>query len=294
MRSPLCLAPVLLRCLMLCCLCVLSPALRAQVGSRNASQTIPLQPLANHLLTVHATLGGQEGTFLFDTGGGISFVTPGFAARIGCKPWGQISGFRMTGERIDMPHCDGVSARFGAYQSAPVTVGIFDLATLGVPDMSHLDGSLALDLFAAQAIRFSYSRHEIRVLTPGALATLTAGLSSAPVHLVRDAEGLALTVNVPVPTAEGTAWFELDSGNSSSWVLVGKHLAGLFQLNPDGKAPEPVTLHLADGASYTGPARVLNLILDGNLGTSFLARYDVTLDLLHAKIWVTAAESAGQ
>ena len=252
-----------------------------------------MQSLANGFLTVHASIAGHEGTFLFDTGGGVSYITPEFAAKAGCKPWGQISGFRMTGERLDMPHCDGLSVRLGGYESAPGTLGVFDATKVMPPAMRGIDGALALDLFASHQVSFSYSRHLLNVLTPSQLVRNTAGQSSMPIHLVRDSEGLALTVDVPVPTAEGTAWFEVDSGNNSSWVLVGKHLAGLFQLNPEGKTPEPLTLHLADGASYTGPARVLNLILDGNLGTSFLAGYDVTLDLANAKAWVTPVVKAG-
>ncbi len=253
-----------------------------------------MQPLANDFLTVRASVAGHEGTFLFDTGGGVSYITPEFAAKTGCKPWGQSSGFRMTGERLDMQHCDGLSVRLGGYESAPVTLGVFDLAKVTPPSMRGIDGALALDLFASHQISFSYSRHLLRVLTPSQLARSTARQPPMPVHLVRDAEGLALTVDVPIPTAEGTAWFELDSGNNSSLVLVGKHLAGLFHLNPEGKSPEPVTLHLANGVSYTGPARVLNLILDGNLGTSFLAQNDVIFDLANAKAWVTPAAKAGQ
>lgn len=109
-----------------------------------------------------------------------------------------------------------------------------------------------------------------------------------PVHLVRDAEGLALTVNLPVLTSAGTAWFEMDSGNTSSLVLVNKPLAPLFQMKPEGKDASSVSLNLEDGTAFTGEARVLDLILDGNLGTSFLASHDVTIDLPHQTAWVRA------
>lgn len=34
------------------------------------------------------------------------------------------------------------------------------------------------------------------------------------------------------------------------------------------------------------------MILDGNLGTRFLAQYDVTLDLAHKRAWIVPAERA--
>ena len=33
-------------------------------------------------------------------------ITPGFTKDIGCWPWGEVTGYRTTGERIDAPRCD--------------------------------------------------------------------------------------------------------------------------------------------------------------------------------------------
>jgi hypothetical protein len=108
-----------------------------------------------------------------------------------------------------------------------------------------------------------------------------------PLHLVRDAEGLALTVNLPVITPAGTAWFEMDSGNTSNLVLVNKALAPLFRLKAEGTDASSISLKLENGTAFTGAAHVLGLILDGNLGTSFLSSHNVTVDLSHRTAWVS-------
>lgn len=46
-------------------------------------------PGGTHMMTVRATVNGQQGLFLFDTGGGITYVDPAFAGKTGCEPWGQ-------------------------------------------------------------------------------------------------------------------------------------------------------------------------------------------------------------
>jgi hypothetical protein len=254
--------------------------------AQRSSSVISLQPLSGRFLTVRASIAGHEGTFLFDSGSGVSNITPEFAGKIGCKPWGLISGARMTGQRLDMQRCDNVAVRLGAFQSGPGTIGVFDLGKVLPPSMSGIDGTIALDVFASRTVRFSYFHHTLEILDPSSVEKTAELGRSMPIHIVRDAEGMALTVNVPVHTADGIAWFELDSGNTSPWVLVGKHLASNFDLDPTVKTPQHISLSLTNGSSFVGSARPMDLILDGNLGTGFLMQYDVTVDLLHARAWI--------
>ncbi len=258
-----------------------------KVGPLALAQTITMEPAVDGLLTVHATVNGHEGTFLFDSGSGFSSISPQFAALVGCRPWGQITGFRMTGQRLDMQHCDQVTFHLGNRSFAPTTVGVFDIAKLLPSEVGQVDGTIALDVLSDEAFTLSYGGRFLRLLDRKALIEKTAGHRSMPIHVVRDAEGLALTVNLPVNTSAGTGWFEMDSGNTSSLVLVNKTLAPLFHLVGDAKE-NSVSLTLSDGSTFSGPARVLDLILDGNLGTSFLSKHDVTIDLVRKTAWVSS------
>ncbi len=254
--------------------------LRAQQAT-----TVRFQPVAHGLLTVQATIGGKQGTFLFDSGNGVEIISPAFAAAIACHPWGQITGFRMQGQRLSHNHCDHVPVDLAGNTFQADSLSVIDLAPLMPPDVPHLDGAIGLDLFAGRAFTLSYSGAWLRLLDKTSLLQATRGLRAVPIHIVRDAEGVALTVNLPVVTPAGTAWFEMDSGNTSSVVLVNKALAPLFSLPADGDAPAHLTL--ADGTTFDGEARVLDLILDGNLGTSFLSRHDVTVDLPAGSAWIS-------
>ena len=87
-------------------LLVLGLAALAAPSVGMARDVVPLSASSAGIETIKATVDGKEGTYLFDSGIGTSGVTPAVAAAIGCKPWGKITGFRATGERVDLPRCN--------------------------------------------------------------------------------------------------------------------------------------------------------------------------------------------
>jgi hypothetical protein len=66
------------------CLAAVSTFCLAQ--SEAPAATIPLQPYLRAQAVVHAVVKGQPGTFLFDTGVGVSNFTPAFVKKIDCRP----------------------------------------------------------------------------------------------------------------------------------------------------------------------------------------------------------------
>ena len=270
-------------------------------------------PSTTRAFTVRASIRGHAGVFLWDTGEGVSMITPSFAARVGCTPWGQITGYRMTGDRLDAPHCDdlafevqgggvatGARSGPGDGASAPRTVRlpapsviVYDISAFTKPGAPPLDGALGLDVFAGRAITFQLTRGTLTIESPASLAARVApatGAVSVPVRLVRDAEGLALAVNLGVPTAAGTAWMELDSGNSGPTLFIAKYLAAQFRLDTAQYAPQPVRFTVGDRVPVQGTARMLDhMAIDGNLGVTFLRDWDVTLDLATGRAWVAPA-----
>lgn len=246
---------------------------------------IPLTPYLVKLATVHVSVAGHEGTFLFDTGEGVSSITPEFAAKIGCKPWGQITGFQMSGNRLDSPRCDNVTFdASGRHFNAP-SVGVGDINRFLPPGAQRLDGSLGLDIFAGQAITLEPQK-QLVVESAHSLAARVKNAHEIKIRLVRDAEGLALNAAAAVETPQGQAWMELDTGNTGT-LIVGNHIAPLVGLQPDLSTPTPVHMTLTGGVPVDAPARTRDIIMDGNLGTPFLKNWNLTLDLAHSRAWLS-------
>jgi hypothetical protein len=260
--------------------------------SLRAAETPPVVPLESYgesQKIIHAKINGREGTFLFDSGGGITNVTPKFAEEIGRKPWGKIVGFRMTGQRVDMARCDDVTLEIAGMRVHLPIIGIFDLMSLLPPGASKLDGMIGLDAFANKSISIDLANQRIVIETPESLAARINGVTEEPVRLVRDGEGLALTVDAAVKTANGTAWMELDTGNDGGMV-VADWLADEFGLDPKKKDAQPIKFQLANGLKGEGRGRARDLIMDGNLGSPILRNWIVTFDLPHGRAWFSPTQ----
>jgi Aspartyl protease len=246
-------------------------------------------PGGTSMMTIHAKVRGHEGNFMFDTGGGISYISPAFAQLIDCKPWGQITGFTLTGQRLDMPRCDGVVFYIGNHHFSAATSGVFDIMKFMPANVPRIDGSIGLDVFADQAVTLSLAKKTLIVESAASLAERAKQGKPVEIRLVREAGGVSLTVYVAVPTVAGMAWMEIDSGNGGANV-IGKHLAALLKLDPGKKEPQPASFTIADGIPVEGMARVNEtLIMDGNIGTRFLINWDLTVDLANGRAWLTPA-----
>ena len=71
---------------------------------------------------------------------------------------------------------------------------------------------------------------------------------------MREAEGLALSVVIGVPTSKGTAWMELDTGNDDPVVVVSKYIAPLLGVDPASHSPHPIEVALGPGMVLKGDA----------------------------------------
>ena len=90
---------------------------------------------------------------------------------------------------------------------------------------------------------------------------------------------------------KGMAWMEIDSGNGGAHV-IGKHLASVMHLDPEKKEQE-TSFQIAGGIKVDGPVRVNpTLTMDGNIGTRFLIKWDLTLDLSRGRAWLAPASKS--
>jgi hypothetical protein len=232
-----------------------------------------------------ASIGGQQGLFQFDTGGGLTVLTPQSARAAGCKQWSRLTGFRMRGDRVDVPRCDDVELVAGGARLRLPTTGVWDLSAVLPPGAPALGGSIGLDAFSDQAITIDLGHRRLLIETPRSLKVRVAHLREIPIHVVREAEGYALTVMLGVETSSGRVWFTLDSGNDAG-LTIGRHVAALFGFAPQLSATRPVELQLAGGVPLKGEAHARELIVDGNIGSPVLRHWLVTIDLPHQRLWL--------
>ena len=251
-------------------------------------QVIPLRKQAGDALSVEGSIKGQHGTFLFDSGWGLSAVTPAMADRIGCHPWGQVTGFRAIGERITSAQCQPATVTLGNRAFPLPTLAVVDVQHFMAPESPTYAGGIGLDAFAGKLVTLRSRAEQIVLETPATLKARVAHAKAIPVRLVRDVEGAALTVNAGIPTTQGMLWMELDTGNTGP-TLIGRHAAALVGLDAGKAEVQDLAMPLLPGVMVHGRARVGDLIMDGDIGRDFLNQWDLTLDLAQGKAWLTPA-----
>jgi len=260
-------------------------ALLLSFFAAEAAETIPLTTYLGQSWAITARLHDREETFLFDTGGGLTIITPDAAAEIGCKPWGQITGFRMRGDRVDARRCDDVGFLVNGMKLGVPSAGVFDFSTLLPKDAPPLAGAIGLDAFADKVLTLDFIKQQLVIETPNSLSERIKGAQELPVRFSREAAGLALEAFVPVETPAGRLWMELDCGSDAP-LMVGRHAATLLGLDPDKKGGQPVKAALVGGVPLPASAVVGDYIIDGNIGAPAMKNWVVTLDLAKQRLWI--------
>jgi hypothetical protein len=257
---------------------------------RAAPVTIALQPFLDqdHLALTLDAPGDGKALFMFDTGGGVTLVSPDFARRLGCKPWGRVTGFRMRGDRLDLPRCDGAALTLGGKTRKLPSALVLDLARFLPKDAPTVSGSLALDSFAGEAVTLDLAGRRLIVETPASLKARTAHAIEAPARYSREAGGLSRIPLIGVPTPKGMLWMELDCGSDGP-IILAAHAAEALGLEPARKTGQTVSAALVPGLVLQGKAQVEDLILDGNIGAPILRRWIITFDLAHERLWLSPA-----
>ena len=256
--------------------------LAAAATSAGAQETIKLERFRKALWKVHVVVNGKPGEFLFDTGSGVTHVTEKFSKDLTCKFWGRTTGYNMFGTRADGPHCDDVKISAGGLSLTPASIGKHDFDGMFAGDKEP-DGLLALDVFDGKAITIDQRAASITIETPKSLASRVAHMTEVPFRLGRECSGRCLSAFMGIPTREGVAWLNMDTG-AGGVTLIAKDQAALFGLDPE-KKEQQLSIDAGRGIRLEGAALVTDMIMDGNLGQPFLSRYVITIDLKNGRCW---------
>jgi hypothetical protein len=233
-------------------------------------------------------VAGQAGLYLFDSGLGTSGITPATAHAIGCVPWGKVTGFRATGERVDAERCNAATLEAGPIARRMPQLTVLELERFMGPVGRRFAGAVGLDAFDGKVITLSVASHSITVEDASSEERIARTGTEVPIRLVRAAEGAALTADIGVTTRSGLLWMEIDTGNYGP-SLIDKRAAPLLALDTAATVPQPVRAPVAKGTQLGGQAVVRDLIMDGDLGRGALKDWDVTLDLTHGRGWIRRA-----
>lgn len=144
-----------------------------------AANEIPFQLLESGHLLVKAKVDGVEGNFIFDTGAGLTVFTKTFFDKLkySRKEDGGYTGFRATGERLDIDLYEVRNFEFGPLKNAVQEVSFLD-ANLG-----GIDGIIAIKVLEHQPFTIDFPAKVIRFEDKQSLAGIRKQAKSIPLQL---------------------------------------------------------------------------------------------------------------
>jgi len=253
----------------------LGPTRRPQPAS---AMRVTLAPYFRGLRTASISINGADYTFLVDTGGGRTLITPEVASALGCTPRGRDVGYRMSGEAVIFQNCPRLQGLLSSFPIDVAPVAVFDLNSLLPAELPRLHGVLALDSFRGQIVTLDWAQN-VLIVHSAADGTDAITQHGLPIRVATGETGAALSVLVPVQDARDQMWFLLDSGDIKG-TLVDHHALedDSIQVDPNS------TAQLRVGNNDREPFQITSdeINYDGVLGTQFLQTHVVTLDLRSA------------
>lgn len=244
---------------------------------------LQLQAAPGRLHLLDTKVGGQPRKMMFDTGGGITAISPALAREIGCQTTGNVTGLRFTGQRLDSPVCRGVELEVGGI-AIRTDVAVMDLGALLGKNAPPVDGMVSLATLSGLAVTLDLASSRLWVESKSSLAARTRKMTELAFRPATGVDGGQLSPFLGVNTPRGTVWLEWDSGNGAS-TFVSSGAASLLGV-PDGAASGEVELALAPSRRVHAPVVVRkDLVIDGVLSAAVVARGIWTLDLAANRCW---------
>ncbi len=253
----------------------------------NGLPSIQLSTYAGLLRSITVKVGNGTHTFIFDTGGGETVITPEIASAIGCVPYGRAIGFRAGGEQVAFEYCDNVLLQLGTVPIAHGRVGVFDFKGLLPPGVPRVDGSVSLQSFRDRPVTIDLGRGKVTLETTNTLAMRTKAMRPVMIRVATGPTGAETAVYVAARIGGRRVWLLLDSGNGDP-LLIAPHVARMAGLpGNDGD----VSVEVDSLGAIRLPARTTQMIYDGVLGAAFMEEWVFTLDLRSSRMWATPVAS---
>ncbi len=252
-------------------------------GAENNGVEIPLTTYIAGLRLVEVKIEGSTGQFIFDSAGGLSLITPEFSRSLGVEPFGRVTAFKHTGERVEFQRIPARDLAVGGVKMQHIELMLFDVMKLleGAP---VVQGVIALNTFDGTALTIDFAKNRLILEDKDSLSQRVKDMKPLQIRAARQSGGAALDVFVAVNSPRGTLWLELDSGNAGP-VLVSPHAADQLGLQLSGETTA-ATLRLSPEIEYSCTVTRKETIYDGVLNATFFQQHIVTLDLKNMRAWV--------
>jgi len=261
--------------------------------------SIPFTITDTSSLMIPVSTPAGDSSFILDTGAGITVLSQSLVDKLGGKLAGRFTGFRLTGERLDMQLFTIPELRVGSFVRKQIVVAGWD----GL-DKFHTTGMIALDFFRNEPFTLDFEHNQLILETTASIAQRHREGIAVPVKL-DDQRGVTLDLFAPFLIGTQPAECEVDTGSQGYIVaLPTMKRLGLDPLSLGIKQSEHTSIlgnkeiryrATLDAFSLEGtklgagrktPVLFEDIIYDCNVGVDFWFNHVVTFDIPHQHLIV--------
>lgn len=255
----------------------------------NAQITVPLKNYFRSLKYIEVTIEGNNCNFLFDTGGGLTLVSPTIVELLNKKAYGNSVGYRMSGERIDTPLCDSVIINIEGQDFYHQEVGVFDIMTLLPEDFKRVDGLISLKTFENSIIGLDLNKNLLTIENDQTAKVKKANMQLIPSRFANGPSGIELNLFLRITEEDKYWWFLFDTGNIAK-TKVNKQVVDAWGLVSDSSTTELMHPIHTDIGLIEAPILVDDLIYDGALCFDVISSTEYLISLKDSKVWKTQSK----
>lgn len=253
-----------------------------------SQDTIILKKYFGNLKKVDISVNGKICSFLFDTGGGETFISPEVANFLNRPVYGNATGFRMTGEMIHYRKCDSVLLKINSTGFFHPSIGVWDISGLLPKELPKIDGVLSLKSFSDMILTLDLANDRLILETPASYKSKIKSMALVTSRFANGQDGNELIVFLGLFKQRHLYWFLFDSGNLDK-LLLSYTTASEWAIQSDTitQRMEHGRINLQVGRkNFEVEAASQSLIYDGALNYSIISRAIFLINFPKRQIWM--------
>jgi len=252
-----------------------------------SQDTIALTPYVGKLKKLNVWIGTKQYTFLFDTGGGETFISPEVAKALNKETYSKNVGIRMTGEVIYYRKCDSVTIDFGTVKVLHTTLGVWDVMNILPKELPKVDGVISLKSFHGKIFTLDLNNNRIIIETAKSHSNKIKYMTLLNSRIATGPDGNELSVFLSIWHNQHKYWFLFDSGNIGKFIFS-PQTASEWGLESDTNKvnKEYDTAILLGARQHQVNVTTANIMYAGVTNYDFIAKNVYAIDLLKNEVWI--------
>lgn len=250
--------------------------------------TIQLKNYISNLKKLDVVIQGHLYSFLFDTGGGETFISPEIAKDLGKEVYGNETSFRMHGEMITYSKVDSLSLQVGKTAIFHSTVGVWDVMSILPEGLPKIDGVLSLKTFRDKIVTLDFPSGKFVIETKKSFQKQRERSVLLQSRFASGMSGNELTIFLNIPYKERNYWFLFDSGNLNDF-LISPHTAYEWKLQSDStterKELNLINIRLGKKIMESKAASG-KMIYDGALNYALISKSKYVINFPLQQVWM--------